>query len=251
MTGEHVLRNRRTWDARHSDWFGARARDQWVAQPHWGVWARPQAELPVFPDRLAGLDVVDLGCGTGYVCAWVARAGGRPVGVDNSPRQLATARALQGEFGLAFPLLHADAERLPLADRCADLAISEHGAVGWCDPYRWIPEAARILRPGGQLVFVRNSTLLVLCTGDDGPTGPQLRRDYADVHRVESSDGGVNFHLPTGPMLRLLRDNGLVVDDIVEDFAPADATSCAFDYVDVGWGRRWPSVEVWKASRTG
>ena len=80
--------------------------------------------------------------------AWLARRGARPVGVDVSARQLAVARRMQEEFGLRFPLVQGDAERVPLGDGCADLVISEYGSV-WCDPYRWTPEAARLLRPGG------------------------------------------------------------------------------------------------------
>jgi ubiquinone/menaquinone biosynthesis C-methylase UbiE len=85
---------------------------------------------------------VELGCGSGYVSAWLARRGARPVGVDVSARQLTVAHHLQDEFGLRFPLVQADAERVPLSDGCAGLAISEYGASVWCDPYRWIPEAA-------------------------------------------------------------------------------------------------------------
>ena len=80
--------------------------------------------------------------GCGYVSAWLARRGARPVGVDVSARQLATARRLQDEFGLHFPLIQGDAERVPLSTGCADLVISEYGASVWCDPYRWIPPAA-------------------------------------------------------------------------------------------------------------
>src|SRR6516165_1212557 len=61
-----------------------------------------------------------------------------PVGVDVSARQLATAHRLQDEFGLHFPLIQGDAERVPLGAACADLVISEYGASIWCDPYRWI-----------------------------------------------------------------------------------------------------------------
>ena len=75
---------------------------------------------------------------------------------------MASARALQLEFGLEFPLLHGNAEEVPFPDGSFDLAISEYGASIWCDPYRWIPEAARLLRSGGELVF--------LVTGSSGPT---------------------------------------------------------------------------------
>jgi SAM-dependent methyltransferase len=119
----------------------------------WGLWAVPESELRVLGD-VAGLDVVELGCGTAYVSAWLARRGARPVGVDPTPAQLETARAMQAEFGLEFPLYEAAAEDVPLADASFDLAVSEYGASIWADPYRWVPEAARLLRGGGRLVFL-------------------------------------------------------------------------------------------------
>src|SRR5207302_5088315 len=100
--------------------------------------------------------------------------------IDNSPVQLETARAMQAEFGLSFPLIHGDAEHVPLPDAGFDLAISEYGASIWCDPYRWIPEAARLLRPGGQLIFLVNGTILMLCMSEDEDLAaePLLLRDY-------------------------------------------------------------------------
>src|SRR5947209_6363592 len=103
-----------------------------------------------------GPRTIELGCGTGCVSAWLARRGARPVGIDNSEAQLASAREFQREFSLEFPLLHGNAERVPYADESFDLAISEYGASIWCDPYLWIPEAARLLRPGGRLIFLVN-----------------------------------------------------------------------------------------------
>jgi ubiquinone/menaquinone biosynthesis C-methylase UbiE len=111
----------------------------------------------VLPADLDGAAAIELGCGSAYVSAWLARRGARPVAVDISTRQLGTARRLQDEFGVRFPPIHADAESVPLAAACADLVISEYGASVWCDPYRWIPEAARLLRPGGRLVFMAES----------------------------------------------------------------------------------------------
>ncbi len=151
---------RRLWDEHMSAWFERYARSRWAAaEPYWGMWCIPQSRLPVLPDGLAGVTAVELGCGSGYVSAWLARRGARPAGVDISARQLAVAHRLQAEFGLRFPLVQADAERVPLDAGCADLVISEYGASVWCDPYRWIPEAARLLRPGGRLVFMAQSTL--------------------------------------------------------------------------------------------
>jgi SAM-dependent methyltransferase len=247
---EHVRRNREVSDTGLSVGFAARARKQWAADPHWGIWAVPQTELAVLPSELAGKDVIELGCGTAYVSAWVARAGARPVGIDNSEQQLATARAMQDEFDIRFPLLHGNAEQVPYPDASFDLAISEHGAAAWCDPYRWIPEAARLLRPGGELIFIRNSDLLTLCSPENGPADRTLHRTQFGLSRIEETDGGVTFQLPHGPMIRLLRECGFVVEDLLE-VRPSPNAPTSFDYVDIDWARRWPSEEVWKARRYG
>ena len=93
----------------------------------------PESELRVLPD-VDGKDVVELGCGTAYVSAWLARRGARPVGVDLTAEQLETARRMQAKHGLDFPLVHASAEDVPLPDASFDLAVSEYGASIWCDP---------------------------------------------------------------------------------------------------------------------
>src|SRR6516225_1621942 len=125
------------------------------AEPSWGVWSVPEEQAGVLPPVLAGADSLELGCGTAYVSAWLARRGAWPVGLDNSA-------ALRGRFGLWFPLIHARAEQAPCADATFALVISEYGASIWCDPYAWIPEAARVLRPGGRLIFLVNSVQLIL-----------------------------------------------------------------------------------------
>jgi SAM-dependent methyltransferase len=199
-----------------------------------------------------GLDAVELGCGTGYVSAWLARLGARPVGIDNSARQLETARRLQIEHGLQFPLLHGNAESVPYPDASFDFAISEYGAAIWADPYSWIPEAARILRPGGRLHFLKNGYLQMLCAPDsDEPCGDRLVRDQFGPYRFEwSSDDSVEFHLPHGKMIALLRDSGFEVQELIELQAPEGATT-RHTYVTSEWSRRWPSEEIWKVRKRG
>jgi SAM-dependent methyltransferase len=211
----------------------------------------PESELGLLP-ALEGLDVVELGCGTAYVSAWLARRGAHPVGLDNSGAQLATAKRFQQEFDLRFPLVHADAERAPLRDGSFDLAISEYGAAIWCDPYRWIPEAARLLRPEGTLVFLGHSYLSMLAFPDEElPVGETLVRPHFGMHRFEwpDAEGAVEFAIPHGEMIRLLRSSGFEVEDLVEYPAPEDARTPSDPLATVEWARRWPIEEAWKARK--
>jgi SAM-dependent methyltransferase len=250
-SSDYVARNREAWDRMAVDYVATGLRNWASDEVTWGIFDVPEAQIGMLPHDLAGMDAVELGCGTGYVSAWLAKRGARPVGIDNSPAQLETARRFQREFGIEFPLHLGDAERTPFPDESFDFAISEYGAAIWCDPYRWIPEAARILRPGGRLSFLGNSTLLMLTTplGDeDAPVSERLERPLFGMHRFAWGDGSVEFHLPHGEMFRLLRDSGFEVEDLVEVQIPEGATT-SYPYVSPEWARRWPAEEVWKARK--
>ena len=248
---DHVLRNRVQWDKNAAEYVkpGERA---WARQePTWGIWGVPESELHVFPDNLAGKDTIELGCGTAYVSAWLRRRGARVVGIDNSAVQLQTARRLQHEYDLEMTLIHGNAERVPYPDASFDLAISEYGACLWADPYRWVPEAARLLRPGGELIFLVGSMLLVLCEQDDENQAAtnQLRRPAFGLHRIEWPDTtGVEFYLTHGDWIRLLRRSGFEVEDLIEVKAPEGATT-RYRFVSPEWAQQWPSEEIWKARR--
>jgi SAM-dependent methyltransferase len=249
---DHVVANRVSWDADADSWV-ERGRILWAADEiTWGIWGLPESELELLPD-VRGLDAVELGCGTGYVSSWLSRRGARAIGLDNSGRQLGTAQTFQEEFGIRFPLIHADAERTPLRDASFDLAISEYGAAIWCDPYRWIPEAARILRPGGRLVFLGHSYVAMLTFPDeDLPASEQLQRDHFGMHRFEwpeATDGAVEFALTHGDMIRLLRDSGFEIEDLVEIRAPEGADAPTDPLATVEWARRWPIEEAWKVRK--
>jgi len=101
--GDHVPRNRAAWDRWAAEYAGPGLRGWAQPEPTWGIWHIPEARAGVLPADLAGRDTIELGCGTGYVSAWLARRGARPVGLDNSAAQLATARQLQDRFGLRYP----------------------------------------------------------------------------------------------------------------------------------------------------
>ena len=227
-TPDHVLRNRSAWDKWAADYAGP-GLDNWgAAEPCWGIWKVAEAQLSILPPDLDGAHTLELGCGTGYVSAWLARRGARPVGLDNSVAQLTTAAALQDRYGLHFALVHASAEQSPFADATFDLVISEYGASIWCDPYIWIPEAARVLRPGGWLIFLANSVQVVLTwpEHDDLPATETLQRPYFGMHRFEwEGSDAIEFHLGHGDMIRLLRRTGFEIRDLLEIQPPLGSTT--------------------------
>lgn len=248
---EHARRNRALWD----DWavkFVESGERNWAtSDPTWGIWDVPESQVGALAVDLQDKDAIELGCGTAYVSSWMARRGARVVGIDNSTAQLATARRLQSQHGLEFPLLHGNAEAVPYPDASFDFAISEYGACLWADPYRWVPEAARLLRPGGRLVFLVNSALLMLCMeAEDGVAASnRLLRPSFGMYRVEwPGDAGVEFHLSHGDWIKLLRRSGFEVEDLVELRPEEDATT-RYPFVTREWSRQWPCEEVWKARR--
>ncbi len=245
-----VERNRKAWAAWAPDYFEP-GLDNWLAEePVWGIWGTPEAELGLLEDVGEGTDAIELGCGTAYVCAWLARRGAVPVGIDVSEEQLESARLLQKQFRLGFPLVRASADEVPFDAESFDFAISEYGASTWVDPYRWVPEAARLLRPGGRLVFMVNGALLMACTPEDGSqTSTALERDYFGMHRFEfPGDESIEFHLSHGDWVRLLRANKLELEDLIE-VQPAEGATTRYPFVSAEWARRWPSEEVWIARR--
>jgi SAM-dependent methyltransferase len=248
---DYVAENRGIWTQSNREYTDGQAERAWGAEEiTWGMFGVPECEVGIL-GQVDGLDVVDLGCGTAYFSAWLARRGARPVGVDVTPAQLETARRLQAQTGLSFPLVEANAEEVPLPDATFDLAFSEYGASIWCDPYRWIPEAWRLLRPGGRLVFLCNSPLVMLCAvEDEEATVEQLLRPQQGMHRMAWPDGGVEFHLGHGDMFRVLRESGFEPESLIELYAPENAeTHEYYSHVTAEWARKWPAEEIWAARK--
>ena len=248
---DHARLTRDMWNEDAPEWvtLGGAAWER--SSPQWGAWNIQEDEVRILPE-VRGLDVIDLGCGTGYWCAWFARMGARPLGLDVSEAQLDTARELQREHGVEFPLVHASAEAVPLGDESFDLAFSEYGAAIWCDPSLWIPEAQRLLRPGGRLVFMGNSVLSILCAPDsEEPSGEALERPQFVLGRVEwPEQEAPTWHLPHGEMLALLRETGFEVEALHELQAPDGPDDEVRFYMRRGWARRWPCEEVWVARKS-
>ena len=250
---DHVAENRRHWDADASRWVESGERAWAQTEPTWGIWGIPNHELPLLPGDLDGQRAIELGCGTGYVSAWMQRRGASVYAIDNSAEQLATARRLAAEHGAdGIEWVHGNAENVSQPDGSFDLAISEYGAAIWCDPHVWVPEAHRLLRPGGRLVFLGNHPFAMVCTPADGasPTGLTLENDYFGLGRLDWTTaavdpGGVEFNLQISAWMRLFDDVGFDVLGFHEIQAPASAEGTEF-WVPAWWARRFPAEQAWE-----
>jgi SAM-dependent methyltransferase len=252
---DYLAVNRAVWTRANAEYTDRQAREAWAQDEiTYGQWSLPERELRVLPD-VRDKDVVELGCGTAYFGAWLKRAGARRVvGVDITPAQLETARRMNDEFGLGLEFLEENAEATSLADASFDVAVSEYGASIWCDPALWIAEAARLLRARGELLFLRGSTVQVLCTPDEGVAGERLLRPQRGLYRIDwrDDDPGTEFHPGTSDLFRILRDNGFELLDFRELYAPEDAVDHEYYvHVPAEWAKKWPSEEIWRARKPG
>ena len=250
---EHVAVNRDHWDSAADQWVGMGERAWATRTPTWGIWGT--ADLDLLPADMTGMDAIELGCGTAYVSAWMAWRGARVVGIDNSERQLETARRLATEHGVELELVHGNAETVPYPDASFDFAVSEYGAALWADPSAWLPEAWRLLRPGGALAFLTNHPLSQVCSPLDGslPITERLERPYFGMYRFDwreavDDPGGIEFNMPLSDWFHLLVDTGFAVEDFIEVRAPHRGSEVR-DYVTADWANQWPAEMAWIARK--
>ena len=152
------------------------------------------------------------------------------------------------DAGVAFPLVEASGEDVPLDDQSFDVIFCDHGAFNFADPRKLVPESARLLREGGLLAFNKVSPILDLFYDVDAErVDDRLRNDYFTLDRFEDAET-VDFQLPYGEWIRLFRANGLEIEDLIEIQAPEDAKS-SYDLVPAEWARRWPAECIWKVRR--
>lgn len=246
---EYLAGNIANWQ-KMAEWYSEPAERAWASdEPWWGIFGIPEAEVGLLPASLAGQRCIEIGCGAGYVSAWMARRGGSVLGIDPTPNQLATAQRLNEQYGLGIEFREGYGERIDEPDASFDFAISEYGAALWADPYRWIPEASRVLKSGGQLRFLTNSALATLCAPEresDGPLRNELLRPYFGLHRISWPDapGETEFHLTHGAWIDLFRENHLIVERLIELQVPSDAET-AYEWADAAWASQWPIEEAW------
>ncbi|WP_375690164.1 class I SAM-dependent methyltransferase [Pseudooceanicola sp. LIPI14-2-Ac024] len=256
MDRDHVTVNRDVWDADADNWV-AEGERLWSAEaPSWGNWGESEDRLQMLPADMRGKDAIELGCGTGYVAAWMARRGARVTAIDVSPRQLATARRLAAAHGAEITFIEGNAEVTGLPDGAFDFAISEYGAAIWCPPGDWLREAWRLLRPGGRLVFLGNHPFVLITTPENGaPCDRTLHRPYrgmwgADWTTVEIEPSGIAFNLTHADWWALFAEIGFRVAGYHEIYAP-DWAEDTRGSVPADWARDFPVEQVWKLEKPG
>jgi SAM-dependent methyltransferase len=259
MTKKHHVRigkdperlNRGFWDEDADDYQAEHEAQLDVDTMGWGVWDLPETELKVLGD-VNGLDVLEYGCGAAQWAIKLARVGASMTGLDQSRGQLGHAAAKIAAAAVSVQLVCASATAVPLADESFDIVFCDHGAMSFCDPYRTVPEVARLLRPDGMFAFNISTLLRNLCYPPGDPDAPVTRRLHAKwfgARAFDWGDGTIDFQIPHGEWISLFRENAFVVEDLLELRPPKHAKSTYGDYIDHGWARRWPAEEIWRARK--
>lgn len=240
--------NRAAWDAWADDYqmrHGPLLRgDQSAA---WGLWRLPEESLRLLGD-VSGQDVLELGCGAGYWSRALGLRNPRTVtALDISSNQLRHASSVVRDAKVC--LIQGDAERLPLRDGCIDLIFSDYGGMSWGQPNRTIPEAARVLRDGGRLVFCTHSPFFFVFWNDEAQRlEKEPQRPYFEVQTRIVRGIAVDHQLPHGEWISLMRGSGLLIEQLLE-VRPPDEARTSFRDRPLEWARKWPMEDIWVATK--
>ncbi|GAA3615683.1 class I SAM-dependent methyltransferase [Marihabitans asiaticum] len=225
--GETTSANRRWWDSEAADYYAEHGDFLGDCELVWGPEGWREDELAVLgpPERLRGARVLEFGAGGAQGGRWLAARGATVVSSDLSEGMIEVAKGVNRRVetgGSPIPALAvADACSLPFADASFDLAVSAYGAVPFvADSAGLMVELARVLRPGGRLVFSTTHPIRWAFPDAPGPDGLAARYSYFDRTPYVEGEGGIvtyaEHHRTLGDRVRELVAAGFVVEDLVE-----------------------------------
>lgn len=214
--------SRSWWDAEAASYLGEHGPDLGDRELQWGPEGLREGEAGLLGD-VAGRDVLEFGAGAGQGARWCADRGARAVASDLSRQMLLRGRGLDLAGGPApAAYLQCDAAALPFADAGFDVVFSAYGALPFTpEGARVLTEAARVVRPGGRVVFSVTHPVRWMLPDVPGEAGLAVTRSYFDrTPYVEQDDTGrptyVEHHRTLGDRVRDLVAAGLVLVDLVE-----------------------------------
>jgi ubiquinone/menaquinone biosynthesis C-methylase UbiE len=223
-----VRANRRWWDSDADAYQNQHGTFLGDADFVWCPERLREADAHLLGSDLAGLRILEVGCGAAMCSRWLAGVGARPVAFDLSAGMLRHARAGNRRTGIDVPLVQADAQQLPFTDASFDLAFTAFGAVPFvADSARVMREVARVLRPGGRWVFATTHPIRWIFPDDPGPHGLTATTPYFDrTPYVEFDAAGeptyVEHHRTLGDRIHEITSAGFRLVDVIEPEWPAD-----------------------------
>jgi ubiquinone/menaquinone biosynthesis C-methylase UbiE len=209
----------------------------------WSSWQIPESDLQVLGD-VAGKDVLELGCGAGEWSRSLVRRGATVTGLDNSALRLEQARRGAEREGVQHALVHASAESIPLPDNSFDVVMADWGAPSFADPFLYVPEVARVLRPAGLFAFSGPTPFAWLQA--DGVETESDWQDYFAIYRRARPGAEIQFNLPIGKWVSLFHTNGFQIEDLIELQPPIGAQSTFRSQAETDFARRYPMEHIWK-----
>jgi SAM-dependent methyltransferase len=219
---ESARASRAWWDSEAAAYYAEHGDFLGDADLLWCPEGLREAEAHLLGD-VRGRDVLEVGCGAAQGARWLVSQGARVTAFDVSRGQLEQARALDERTGIRVDrLVQADAQAMPFQDSSYDVVVSAFGGIPFvADSAGVMREIARVLRPGGRLVFSVTHPVRWVFPDDPGPAGLTVQQSYFDRSPyVEVDDDGtatyVEHHRTMGDRIRELVTAGLTIVDVVE-----------------------------------
>lgn len=201
--------------------------DRWAVVYDHDANPLPALEEPIVQrwlGEVSGLDVLDLGCGTGRHAMWLAQAGAKVTAADFSPGMLEEARNKTGAYAIRF-VQHDLHEPLPFEEHEFDAIVSGLVLEHLRDLESFFAEVKRVLKPAGRAVVSAMHPAMFL-------RGSQAR--FTDPDSGEIVQPGSLPHSLSDLVMSAIRGGFQIAN--VQEFAPEEEFATRFPraekYVD-------------------